>query len=62
MEFVLVGIDIILQEDLNIIIHLLVDVLAQEAANDCYTLLYHRLAHRLPISNFLRLRTKRKER
>lgn len=38
MELILIGIDIILKEDLNIVIHLRIDVLTEEAANDSNTL------------------------
>lgn len=39
MKLVLVGIDIILKEDLDVVVHLRINVLAQKTADNCDSLL-----------------------
>ena len=36
VELVLLGIDIVFKEDLNVVIHLRINILAQEATDDGY--------------------------
>jgi hypothetical protein len=36
MILILVSIDIIFEIDLNIVVHLIIDVLTQETTDDCY--------------------------
>lgn len=38
MELVLVGVNVVLQIDLNVVVHLGVNILTQETTNDCHAL------------------------